>query len=116
MSTSVLFVGWDRAVPGREAASMEDFDEALQFLGGLQQAGEIESFEPVLLQAHGGDLNGFVLVRGDAAQLNAIMESERWQKLTMRAGLNLEGFGTVLGATGEGVTGMMALWREVISA
>jgi hypothetical protein len=116
MSTNVLFIGWDRAVPGREVASAEHFAEALQFLGGLQQAGKLDSFEPVLLETHGGDLNGFVLVRGDAAQLNALAENEEWQKHLVVAGFNMEGFGAVRGVTGEGVAAWMARWNEIISA
>ena len=29
----------------------------------------IESFEPVFLEPHGGDLTGFILIQGDAAKL-----------------------------------------------
>ena len=116
MSTNVLFVGWDRAVSGREAAASEHFAEVMQYFGGLQQAGKIDSFEPVLLTAHGGDLNGFVLVRGDAAQLNALQGNEEWLDHMTRASMNLDGFGAVWGAIGEGIAAQMARWNKFISA
>ncbi|HSR30912.1 MAG TPA: hypothetical protein VLY63_10130, partial [Anaerolineae bacterium] len=72
MSYNVVFVGWDRAVPGRETASLELFQEFHVYLGGLQGQGTIDSFETVLLAAHGGDLNGFVLIRGEQGKLDAM--------------------------------------------
>jgi hypothetical protein len=116
MATDVLLMGWNRAVPGREALAAEHFQEFLGYLGGLQQAGEIESFEPVLLAHHGGDLNGFILIRGDGAQLNALQGTEAWVAHATRGGYNMEGFGTVRGVTGEGVGAWMAGWAKVISA
>ena len=115
MATDLIFVGWDRAVPGREEASGVHFQEFLGYLGGLIQAGTIESFEPVLLSHHGGDLNGFVLIRGDAAQLAALQATKEWVAHATRGGYNMEGFGVVHGVTGEGVAAWMAGWAELFS-
>lgn len=115
MSTDVIFLGWNRAVAGREAASAETFQEFLGYLGGLQQAGKIASFEPVFLNPHGGDLNGFILIRGDRAQLDALAASEEWQMYMTRAGMEMEGLGVVQGVTGEGVMAWMARWQQILS-
>jgi hypothetical protein len=115
MATDVILVGWNRAVPGREALAAEHFQEFLGYLGGLQGAGAIESFEPVLLAHHGGDLNGFFLLRGDGAQLAALQGTPEWLKHLTRGGFNMEGFGSVKGVTGEGTMAWMAAWGEVIS-
>lgn len=48
-------MGWDRSIAGREAQAAQLFQEVVQYLGGLQQVGTIQSFEPVLLSPHGGD-------------------------------------------------------------
>ena len=40
------------------------FNEVFEYYSRLQQEGQIESFEPVLLEAHGGELGGFFLLRG----------------------------------------------------
>jgi hypothetical protein len=115
MATDLIFVGWNRAVPGREALAAEHFQEFLGYLGGLQQAGKIESFEPVLLSLHGGDLNGFILVRGDSTQVTALQSTDDWLAHATRGGFNMEGFGTVRGVTGEGVASWMAAWSQLFS-
>jgi hypothetical protein len=112
MSYNVVFVGWNRVVPGREALGLALFQEFQQYLGGLQGAGTIASFETVLLNAHGGDLNGFVLVRGEPDKLDAMQASEEWMKFNTRAGLLLEGNGTVRGVTGDMVMQWMKVWAE----
>jgi hypothetical protein len=114
MSTNAIFVGWNRTVVGREAQAAELFQEFLQYLGGLQQAGTIQSFEPVLLSPHGGDLNGFILVRGETAKLDALESDKKWFTYITRAGTVLEGQGVVRGATGELVGEWMSLFGEVI--
>jgi hypothetical protein len=114
MSFNLVFVGWNHAVRGREAASMELFQDVHQYLGRLQGEGTIDSFETVLLSAHGGDLNGFILIRGEAGKLLAMQASAEWMKFNTRAGLLLEGNGTVNGATGDMVMEWMNTWTEVM--
>lgn len=114
MSYNVIFMGWSRPVPGREALSAEHFQEVLQDLGAAQQAGTIQSFQAVLLNPHGGDLNGFVLVQGESSKLDAYMASEEFQAHSIRAGLYLEGFGIVRGATGELLMEQMGRWAALI--
>lgn len=116
MSTDVIFMGWDGSIPGREAMSAQHFQEFLGYLGGLQQAGKIASFEPVLLNPHGGDLNGFILIRGDSAQFDALSASEEWQIHITRAGIHLQGLGVVRGVTGEGTMAWMARWSQIMPA
>ena len=72
MANSALFVGWNRSVAGREQQAMNLFMSVTEYYNQLQNAGKIESFEPVILANHGGDLNGFVLIRGDAAQFGTL--------------------------------------------
>ena len=65
MAMGALFIGWGQAVHGREQKALEVFQEALRYSGRLQQDGEIQSFEPVALEPHGGDLAGFLLINSD---------------------------------------------------
>ena len=115
MSKQVLFYGWNRAVYGREGAAGQLFQEFLPYLGGLQQEGMIDSFETVLLSAHGGDMNGFFLVRGNIEKLDELQRREEWIGYMTRAGLVIEGGGLVTGVTGEGVTEWMARWMGYVS-
>ena len=64
MADAGLFIGWGAPVRGREAKGLEVVGEALAYYGRLQQEGAIESFETALLEPHGGDLQGFILLRG----------------------------------------------------
>jgi hypothetical protein len=114
MGTNVIFVGWNRSVAGREPQSAQLFQEFVQYLGGLQQAGTIQSFETVLLSPHGGDLNGFFLIRGESTNLDALQSSEEWLTHVTRSGLLLEGVGAVRGVTGQMVMEWMNLWSKVI--
>ena len=110
MSTNVIFLGWDRSVPGREQMSAAHFQEFTQYVTGLQQAGAIDSFESVLLTVHGGDLNGFFLLRGEPDKLNALTATEEWATHITRAGLHLHGLGVVRGVTGDLLMAQMGLW------
>jgi hypothetical protein len=106
----VIFSGWNRSIPGREPVSAELFQEYLGYVSGLQESGAIDSFEVVLLGPHGGDLNGFFLIRGSEEQLNAIQASDEYLTYVTRAGLYLESFGAVRGVIGEEVMEWMSRW------
>ena len=116
MSSNVVLFGWDRPIPGREGLSAAHFQEFVQYLGGLQQSGTIQSFEAVFLDPHGGDLNGFFLIRGDSTKLDALLSSTAWLTHLTRGGLHLDGLGAIRGATGELVMERMALWSRLIPA
>ena len=114
MGDSVIFMGWNRPVPGREALNAEHFQESMQYLGRLQAEGMIESFQTVLLNPHGGDLNGFVLIRGEASKLQDLSATEEWLANTTRSGVLLEGFGVVGGVTGDLLMEWMGRWSSLI--
>ena len=110
MSTEVIFYGWNRSVPGREQTSAQHFQEYLGYLAELQQNGAIDSFEVILLSPHGGDLNGFFLIRGDNDQLNTLQASDEYQTHVTRGGFHLQGSGAIRGVTGAGVADWMNRW------
>jgi hypothetical protein len=101
MATGALVIGWGPDVRGRELKALQVFNEAIQYYTRLQQQGTIESFEPVALEPHGGDLNGFVLVRGDREKLNALRSSEEFIHLTSRAVQIVDNFGVITAYIGE---------------
>lgn len=114
MADRVLFIGWNRAVVGREQQAMQLFQKSVAFYSKLQADGRIESFETVLLSAHGGDLNGFVLLKGEAAKLAELQGDTTFVDLAIEAGYCLEGAGIVPGLIGEGVTNAFARWSKFI--
>jgi hypothetical protein len=101
MANAAIFIGWGSTVRGREAKSLEVFNEGLQYWAGLVQTGEIDSFEPVALEPHGGDLSGFVLIRGERDKLNRLRDSKEWLRLNDRAATVVDGLGIVTAYIGE---------------
>jgi hypothetical protein len=111
MADSVLFVGWGTPVRGREQKAQDVFQESVEYWGKLQADGQIESIEVVLLGAHGGDLNGFAILRGEGDKLDAVQRSEEFTRLITRANLIVDSLGVVPGITGEEVAAQLALGR-----
>jgi hypothetical protein len=101
MATGALVIGWGPTVRGRELKALQVFNEAIQFYTRLQQQGTIESFEPVALEPHGGDLNGFLILRGDREKLNALRSSEEFLHLTNRAAQIVDNLGVITAFIGE---------------
>ena len=116
MADAGLFIGWGEVVRGREAEALEVFNETLAYYGRLQEEGTIESFEPVFLEPHGGDLNGFILIRGDAEKLAALRVSEEFTQFSIRAGLIVEGFGVVGADLAGRLQRQMEFYTEQIGA
>lgn len=101
MAEAALFIGWGPVVHGRERQALEVFDEVLAYYTRLQQAGEITSFEPVALEPHGGELDGFLLIHGDQEKLARLRASEEFLRLNNRGNLVVEHLGVVTGFVGE---------------
>ncbi len=114
MADSILFLGWNRPIVGREQQANQLFQNSMEFWASLQAGGRIESFEPVILATHGGDLNGFVILRGDAKKLAEIREDDTFLDLVTEAGYCLEGFGVILGYVVEGLTNSLTRWSKLI--
>ncbi len=114
MADRVLFMGWNRPVVGREQQAMELFQKGVEFYGKLQADGRIESFEPVILAAHGGDLNGFFLIKGEAQKLAELREDEDFVQIVIEAGYCINGFGVVPGYIGEGLTDVISRWLKLL--
>ena len=115
MADSALFIGWKRSVAGREKQAMTLFMNVMEYYGKLQNESRIESFEPVLLGAHGGDLNGFVLIRGDEVKLDEIRREETFLNNVIEANFCLEGFGVVPAYIGDGLSNVFSLWSKHFS-
>ena len=114
MADHVLFIGWNRPTVGREQQAMALWGKSLEYYGKLQADGRIESFEPVLLSAHGGDLNGFILVRGDREKLSEIRGEDAFRDIEIEAGYSLDGFGVITGIIGEALNDGFARWAKLV--
>jgi hypothetical protein len=112
MADMALFIGWGEPVRGREVRSVQVFGEAMAYWQRLQNQGEIESYEAVLLEPHGGDLGGFVLLRGDGDKLMRVWQSEEFDRLVARTRLIVENFGITPAIIGQRLQQGMAQYQE----
>jgi hypothetical protein len=107
-----LVVGWDRPVPGKERAALELFGTFTGYLSRLQKDGTIDSYEPVLLQPHGGGFNGFILIRGQWDRLSALTATDDFRTQVVRGEVALERFGVVPADVGGGVARQMSIYGK----
>jgi hypothetical protein len=111
---NLVMFGWNRSLPGREPISGQHFQEFVEYLSVQKRNGAIESFEIVLLEPHGGNLNGFFLLFGEPAKLSELTASAEWSRHQLRGVLHLDGATTVRGFTGSAVPERMELWTREI--
>ena len=109
---SALFIRWGAAPSGRERESVRLFAQSLKYLTSLVVSGRVFSVEPFFLEPHGGDLEGFFLVRGEREELNRIRYEDEFQRMTVRAQVVVENFGVIGAITGDQLNKHMAWYAE----
>jgi len=114
MAERVLFIGWDRPVPGREKQALENFGKGMEFFNKLKADGRIESFDTIILEAHGGDLNGVHLIKSSAEKIAKIREDETFVNLIIEAGYCVQGVGIISGYIDDGVTNVMSQYVKLV--
>lgn len=114
MADAAVFIGWGEVVRGREQKALAVFAETVAYHARLQQEGKIESFEPVILQPHGGDLQGFVLLRGTAEGLDEVLRSDEFQDHVFKAQLVANNVGVVRAAIGTSLSEGMARYAAAV--
>jgi hypothetical protein len=116
MADAGLFIGFGEPVRGREGPAVDSFNDTVAYLGQIQSEGRIEDFEIVFLDPHGGDLGGFMLVRGSADQMHAVRQDEQFLRQMTQASLVVERLGVVNASLGDGIARQMAIYQEQIGA
>jgi hypothetical protein len=116
MAEAGLFIGFGAPVRGRESQAVDLFNETIGYYARLQEEGEIESFEPVFLEPHGGDLGGFILIRGEPEKLAALRVSDEFAQFTMRASLYVDSIGVVGADLAGRIQRQMEYYTEQIGA
>jgi hypothetical protein len=112
MPKGSLFVGWGSIIPGREKAASSALQDAMSYLGSLQHEGTIDGFEAVLLEPHGGDLEGFVLVRGDKDALARLRGQEEFLRTIVGVQLVHTKVGVVTAYSGAEMLPLLAIWDQ----
>ncbi|MBB4661226.1 hypothetical protein [Conexibacter arvalis] len=114
MADRTLCLTWGQVARGREARSLEVFNDAVGYYATLQDEGRIERFDVVLL-GPGGGIDGMMLLHGSHDQLDAVKEDERFQRITIDAQLVVDELRVLDGWVNEGVARPMALFLEAAS-
>jgi hypothetical protein len=112
MAGEALFIGWGPVVRGREQQALQVFQESMEYYGKLEQDGRIEGFDVFLLAPHGGELGGFVTLRGDVQKLAEVRFSDEFERLITRASSIIDNLGVVIAYSGEALARQMALFQE----
>ena len=115
MADAGLFIGWGEVVRGREDRALEVFNETIEFYGQMQSDGRIEDFEVALLEPHGGELQGYALLRGSEEQIDALRRDEDFQRLMTQAALIVDGLGIVPALIGATLGRAMGVYQEELA-
>jgi hypothetical protein len=113
MAGEAIFLGWGQVVPGREQLALQVFQDTAEYWTKLQQDGKIESFRPVLLRPHGGDLAGFWLIYGERSALDEIQSSDDFVRLIARAGTVVGNLGVAAAVSDDVLGAQMGIYAEV---
>lgn len=114
MADRSLFVGWGQVVRGREERALEVFDETMGMYGRKQSEGKIESFDVMLLDPNGG-LDGFITVKGTAAQIDALREDPEWRRNIADAQMIVDDMTIAHGVCNQGIADEMAMYRDAVA-
>jgi hypothetical protein len=109
MAQGTLFVGWGAIIPGREKVASKVLGEAMGYLQALKATGTFESVDVVLLEPHGGELEGFVLVKGDKAKLAELRVDESFIKVIVGVQLVHSKVGVVGGYSGAEMQSLLKI-------
>lgn len=113
MGDSGILIGWDRVVPGEDVGAVELWRELTLYLARVRAEGLIESHEAVMLGAHGGDLNGFILIRGSQDGLHKVRNSDEFLQLVVKANKKLLGLRVLRAHFGAEVQKLMRIYATL---
>jgi hypothetical protein len=112
MSKGSLIVGWGEIIPGREKAAQRTLKSAMQYCVRLQQEGKIDRFEVVILEPHGSDLNGFVLITGDKGTIAQLRTENEFVSVMIGVQLVHRNVRVVGAYVGAALQSLFAIWDE----
>jgi hypothetical protein len=75
----------------------------------------IEGFETVILEPPGGDIAGFILIRGSEEKLARLRVDDEFVRLSTRASLIVESLGVAGAALGEGLEEAITTYQQAVS-
>jgi hypothetical protein len=114
MAEAALCTVFGEPVPGREKQALDVYSDTMQYWGRLQQEGKIERFDVTVLTPTGGDVTGFIVVRGTAEQIDSVRRTKEYQQLLNRVQLAVSHLRVNDAFVDEGLAQIMGQYQEVV--
>jgi hypothetical protein len=114
MAEAALCTVFGEPVPGREKQALSVYNDTMQYWGRLQQEGKIERFDITVLTPSGGDVTGFIVVRGTAEQIDSVRRTKEYQQLLNRVQLVVSHLRVNDAFVDEGLGQIMGQYQEVV--
>jgi hypothetical protein len=113
MATAVLFIGWNRPHdPTNQTQAYEHvMSEGVSYLRRLE--GQMfERMELIALTAHGGDVNGAIVLFGERAKLDELRRTDAFEAFVMKMEEIFDGLTVVPGVNLEGLQAVMGRMKK----
>lgn len=114
MAEAALCTMFGEPVPGREKKALEVYGETVQYYTRLQQEGAIERFDVTIVGPTGGQVNGFIVVRGTANQIDTLRRAKEFQQMINRVQLIASHVSVNDAWVDEGLAQIMSQYQEVV--
>jgi len=86
MSNAALYIRWGAPIAGRETKALEVFNAVLEYNTRLKKDGKIAAHNTYLATTgNQTSFGGFMVTEGDVAQLRAVVDSNEFQTLLVKA-------------------------------
>ena len=115
MAKGALFIRWGFPTPALAEKATKAFGEATEYWKRKQEERMIDSFEAVFLDYIGGDLSGFLLVRGDREKLQKIRMDPEFESRNQRVALLVPKFGVIDAFVGEDLQRRMGDYQKALA-
>ena len=114
MAEAGLWVAWGVPARGRERQAVDVFNESMQYLGSLQEAGKIERFDVAILMPQSSELGGFGLIQGTQEQIDSLRRDQDFQRWVNLVQLVADKFGVVDAWVDNGLPEALSRYQDAL--
>ena|SRR5438552_11832702 len=107
MATAVLFIGWNHPHVGMADKAFGWLTtEGMAYLKKVEGKA-FERMETIALTAHGGDMNGAIILFGERAKLDELRRTDEFEAFVMKMSGMFDRLGVVPGLNWDGLQAVM---------
>lgn len=114
MAEAALCTTFGEPVPGREKQALKIYGDTVEYYTRLQQEGKIERFDVTIIGPTGGQVNGFIVVRGTANQVDTLRRTKEFQQMINSVQLVASHTSVHDAYVDEGLAQIMSQYQEVV--